>query len=44
MKEKCPKCGIETKNPKPLKYDPADPYGKYRRKAKEGGLKEKGLI
>ena len=35
MKDKCPKCGKVTENPKPAKYDPEDRMGKYRRKAKE---------
>ena len=42
MKEMCPKCKIKTINPKPAKYDPKDPYGSYRRKAKE--LKKRELI
>lgn len=44
MQEKCPKCGFATKNPKPAKYDPTDKVGKYRRKAKENDLRERGLI
>jgi rRNA maturation protein Nop10 len=44
MKDKCPKCGGNVINPKPAKYDPTDKVGKYRRKAKEGTLKKKGLI
>ena len=44
MQEVCPKCNVKTINPKPAKYDPEDRMGKYRRKAKEQGLREKGLI
>ena len=44
MQDKCPKCGIKTENPKPAKYSPDDPYGGYRRKAKEDMLRQKGLL
>ena len=44
MQDKCPKCGIKTENPKPAKYGLDDPYGNYRRKAKEGMLKQKRLL
>ena len=44
MQGKCPKCGIETENPKPAKYNPDDPYGDYRRKAKEDLFKKQGLL
>ena len=37
-------CGKKTSSVKPPKYSPEDKYAKYRRKAKEEGLKEKGLI
>lgn len=40
MKEICPKCNTKTIQPKPAKFSPEDPYGKYRRKAK----KEQGLL
>lgn len=30
MKDICGKCGLKTMSPKPPKYSPADPYGKYR--------------
>ncbi len=33
MKEEC--CGQKTRNPKPPKYSPEDPYGRYRRMAKK---------
>ena len=35
MKEVCSQCKKKTENPKPARYQPDDPYGKYRRKAKE---------
>jgi rRNA maturation protein Nop10 len=31
-------------SPRPPKYSPEDPYGKYRRQAKEQERKEKGLL
>jgi len=34
MKEVC-NCGNKTANPKPPKYSPDDPYGAYRRRAKD---------
>ena len=34
LKQVCPKCEGETKNPNPPKYSPEDIYGKYRRLAK----------
>ena len=40
MKKTC-KCGSKAINPKPPKYSPDDPYGNYRRKAKEEELKIK---
>ncbi|RMF56136.1 RNA-protein complex protein Nop10 [Candidatus Woesearchaeota archaeon] len=43
MREVC-SCGSKTINPKPPKYSPEDPYGKYRRASKEELLKKKGLI
>jgi len=30
----CPKCGSPAVDPKPAKFSPVDPYGKYRRMAK----------
>lgn len=36
-------CGKRTIVPRPPKYSPDDKYADYRRKAKEGMLKEKGL-
>ena len=35
LKESCPKCNKKTVSPKPGKYSPLDPYGKYRRIAKK---------
>ncbi|MBS3102637.1 ribosome biogenesis protein [Candidatus Woesearchaeota archaeon] len=41
MKEEC--CGGKTIAIRPLKFSLDDPYGSYRRKAKAGELKKKGL-
>ncbi len=35
MKDVCRRCDVKTENPKPAKFSVEDPYGKYRRKAKE---------
>ncbi|MFW5921870.1 MAG: RNA-protein complex protein Nop10 [Halodesulfurarchaeum sp.] len=35
LAESCPKCGEATVNSAPAKFDPADPYGEYRRALKE---------
>ncbi|WP_406660757.1 RNA-protein complex protein Nop10 [Methanolobus sp. ZRKC3] len=32
----CPKCSSPAADPKPAKFSPKDPYGKYRRLAKKG--------
>lgn len=42
LKDVC--CGKKTTNPKPMKYSPQDPYGKYRREAKRPKLKKRGLL
>lgn len=44
MKDECSTCKVKTVQVKPAKYSPEDPYGEYRRKAREEGLKEKGLL
>jgi len=36
LKEICEKCGSTTTNPKPPRFSPKDPYGKYRRMMKYG--------
>ena len=33
----CPDCGAETVNSAPAPFDPADPYGEYRRRARSDG-------
>ncbi|QLC49199.1 RNA-protein complex protein Nop10 [Methanolobus zinderi] len=39
LEEKCPVCGSLTVDPRPAKFSPEDPYGKYRRLAiKENDL------
>lgn len=43
LKNKC-SCGGIAVNPKPQKYSPEDPYGKYRRIAKHEDLKKDGLF
>jgi len=30
LKEKCPLCGSETKDPKPARFSPDDKYVRYR--------------
>jgi H/ACA ribonucleoprotein complex subunit 3 len=42
MRDKCPKCGAVPLAQLPAKYSPEDAYGKYRREAKKGQLKERG--
>lgn len=32
--ERCPDCDAETVNSVPARFDPADPYGRYRRALK----------
>ena len=34
LQKTCPSCNEKTISPKPGKYSPEDPYGKYRRIAK----------
>ncbi len=41
LKDKCPKCGEKTKSAYPVKFDPNDKYGKYRRLEKYGDINEK---
>jgi len=33
----CPDCGAEAVNTAPAPFDPADPYGEYRRRARDAG-------
>jgi len=33
----CPDCGAEAVNSAPAPFDPADPYGEYRRRARDAG-------
>lgn len=35
LSESCPDCGAEAVNSAPAPFDPADPYGEYRRRARE---------
>ena len=35
LRETCPECGAPTENSAPAPFDPADPYGEYRRALKE---------
>jgi len=37
-------CNKKTISPKPPKYSPLDPYGKYRRMAKKDSREKEGLI
>ena len=34
LSDTCPDCGAEAVNSAPAPFDPADPYGKYRRALK----------
>jgi len=43
MKELC-ECGIATLAPRPLKFDPTDRLGAYRRKAKKDDYVKRGLV
>jgi H/ACA ribonucleoprotein complex subunit 3 len=36
----CPECGAEAVNSAPAPFDPADPYGEYRRRARPDGPAE----
>ena len=44
MKDTCPECGKATSISKPAKFNPKDPYGDYRRKAKKELLTKEGLL
>ena len=33
----CPDCGAEAINSAPAPFDPADPYGEYRRRGRDEG-------
>ena len=33
----CPDCGADAVNSAPAPFDPADPYGEYRRRARRRG-------
>jgi len=37
LSTECPDCGAEATNSAPAAFDPADPYGEYRRRAREEG-------
>ncbi|MCG7853410.1 MAG: RNA-protein complex protein Nop10 [Methanosarcinaceae archaeon] len=38
MEETCPKCSGKAINPRPARFSPLDPYGKYRRLAKRSRM------
>ncbi len=38
LKEQCPDCGADTVSPRPARFSPHDPYGKYRRMLKKETL------
>lgn len=44
LNDSCPKCSAKTINVKPAKFSPEDKFAVYRRKSKEGQLKEKGVL
>ncbi len=35
LRERCPRCGMITVSPHPLKFSPEDRWGVWRRKAKK---------
>jgi H/ACA ribonucleoprotein complex subunit 3 len=37
LRTACPDCGEPTENSAPAPFDPADPYGEYRRRARARG-------
>lgn len=37
LSDRCPECGGEAVNSAPAPFDPADPYGEYRRRARPEG-------
>ncbi|QKY21630.1 RNA-protein complex protein Nop10 [Halolamina sp. CBA1230] len=37
LSAECPDCGAEAINSAPAPFDPADPYGEYRRRARDAG-------
>ncbi|MCD6478080.1 MAG: RNA-protein complex protein Nop10 [Candidatus Aenigmarchaeota archaeon] len=44
LKDRCPKCGGETRTPHPPKFSPEDKYGKYRLIAKQSLKNTKPLL
>lgn len=34
LDDRCPRCGADAVNSAPASFDPADPYGDYRRQAR----------
>ncbi len=38
LKEQCPDGGADTVSPRPARFSPHDPYGKYRRMLKKETL------
>ena len=40
LSETCPECGADAVNSAPAPFDPADPYGAYRRRARPDGPDE----
>ena len=44
LKERCPKCGLETIATQPPKFSVDDKYAGYRRQAKEKDRTEAGLL
>ncbi|MFB6221722.1 MAG: RNA-protein complex protein Nop10 [Halolamina sp.] len=40
LSDTCPDCGADAVNSAPAPFDPADPYGEYRRRARARGPEE----
>jgi len=36
LSEQCPDCGADAENSAPAPFNPSDPYGEYRRRARTG--------
>jgi H/ACA ribonucleoprotein complex subunit 3 len=41
LSDACPVCGADTRNSAPAPFDPADPYGEYRRRLKRKRERER---
>lgn len=44
LQELCKQCHTPATSPKPAKYSPEDPYGKYRRTVKHDDRVKRGIV